>query len=908
MRIRRTFNGGRASLAHTMKGRCFTGGYSLVEQLEDRRLLSASIWDDTATPGTPAADDANSVEVGVRFKSDNAGYVTGIRFYKGLTNTGTHSGQLWSGSSLLGSVTFTNESASGWQEASFATPVHIDANTTYMASYLAPNGHYAVDNGYFAAAGVDNPPLHALADGIDGGNGAFIYTTVPTAPNQSFSSSNYWVDVLFDATLTPTVTGTSPQLQQTYVSPDVSPSVTFNVPMDPTSLNSGTLFLRGPGSVIVPATVSYDSVHRTATIDPTGSLTLNATYTIVVKGGAAGVKSAVGGNAMAADFTSTFRVQPVAPDSLFPTFPTPTITSADDAQSVEVGVRFQADTGGVITAMRFYKGAGNVGTHVGSIWNASDGSLVAQATFTNESAGGWQQLTFDSPVVITGGQTYIASYLAPTGHYAIDGGYFASAVNSGHLHAPADASGAGNGVFLYTDVSTFPTDSFDSSNYWVDVVYFAGPLQAANSPPTATSQTVNVNEDGVVTILLAGSDAESPSSDLTFRIDTLPTKGILKYNGVAVTAGQTFTGPPSNLTYTETGAVPAAGTTDSFTFTVIDPAGEASSQATLALNIASVNDRPVATPASVSVTEDGKVTIALAGSDEETAAAALKFRITSLPTKGILKYNGVAVTAGQTFTGSPANLTYEPGAETEGGTADSFKFVTIDAEGQLSDPATVSIAITKAVADGQVVLSGGILRIGGTADSDLITVSKTSAGKVRVTFGLRVVSESIALSSVSEIRVWGRGGCDGIALIDLSTKSMLSGGDGTDILAGSNGDDILLGGNDCDLLTGFGGNDVLAGGDGLDALLGCDGHDILIAGQISSQQTTAGLRAMGVEWAASKATSPTEATEADRVVTDNDFDLLSGGGGSDWFIVSRGDGVLDYSTRTGSKDAITYVS
>ena len=94
-----------------------------------------------------------------------AGYVTGIRFYKGAGNTGTHVGHLWSATGqLLATATFTSETATGWQQVSFAAPVAIAANTTYVASYFAPAGHYALDRPYFTT-GYDNAPLHALADG-----------------------------------------------------------------------------------------------------------------------------------------------------------------------------------------------------------------------------------------------------------------------------------------------------------------------------------------------------------------------------------------------------------------------------------------------------------------------------------------------------------------------------------------------------------------------------------------------------------------------------------------------------------------------------------------------------------------------------------------------------------------------
>ena len=156
---------------------------------------SCSIWDDTAVPAIPSVNDASAIEVGVKFRSDVAGYITGIRFYKGSLNTGTHIGNLWSSSgTLLGAATFVNESASGWQQVSFATPVPVTADTTYVASYHTEVGDYAVDGGYFASAGVNNPPLRALANGVDGGNGVYDYrsTAFPTSASTRRTTGWMW--------------------------------------------------------------------------------------------------------------------------------------------------------------------------------------------------------------------------------------------------------------------------------------------------------------------------------------------------------------------------------------------------------------------------------------------------------------------------------------------------------------------------------------------------------------------------------------------------------------------------------------------------------------------------------------------------------------------------------------------
>jgi hypothetical protein len=143
------------------------------------------------------AGDPGSVVLGMKFTADVAGSVTGVRFYKAAANTGTHVGALWSATGqLLGQGTFSGESASGWQTLTFATPVAVTAGTTYVASYLAPNGHYSITSQGFGSGPIDNPPLHALADLVSP-NGVYAYSASSVFPSSSYNATNYSVDVLF---------------------------------------------------------------------------------------------------------------------------------------------------------------------------------------------------------------------------------------------------------------------------------------------------------------------------------------------------------------------------------------------------------------------------------------------------------------------------------------------------------------------------------------------------------------------------------------------------------------------------------------------------------------------------------------------------------------------------------------
>ena len=101
--------------------------------------------------------------------------------------------------------------------------------------------------------------------------------------------------------------------------------------------------------------------------------------------------------------------------------------------------------------MRFYKEADDTGAHTGSLWT-STGTLLASGTFTGETASGWQELDFSSPVAVTAGTTYVASYFSSTGHPASTAQGLASAVTNGPLTALA-----GGGVYAYGSANTFPT-------------------------------------------------------------------------------------------------------------------------------------------------------------------------------------------------------------------------------------------------------------------------------------------------------------------------------------------------------------------------------------------------------------------------------------------------------------------
>ena len=513
--------------------------------VNDVNASSSSIWSNTTVPVSVDAGDGAAVNLGVKFTADTSGFITGIKFYKSVANTGVHTASLWSSSGqLLATGTFVGETASGWQTVIFSSPVAITAGTTYVASYFAPNGHYAVNRSAFAT------PFTSGHLTVSANGGVFTYGASSAFPTQSIQASNYWVDVVLSTTppvdnTPPTVTSTSPANGATNAATSSAITIAFSEALNASTVTSSTVQLLD-GATPVSASVTYNAANNTVTITPTAALANSKTYTISILGGTSGVKD-VAGNALAQAFTSSFTTAAAtvaSSSSIWSNTTVPVSVDAGDGAAVNLGVKFTADTSGFITGIKFYKSVANTGVHTASLWSSS-GQLLATGTFVGETASGWQTVIFSSPVAITAGTTYVASYFAPNGHYAVNRSAFNTPFTSGHLTVSANG-----GVFTYGTSSAFPTQSIQASNYWVDVVLSTTP-PVDNTPPTVTSTSPAGGATNAATssaITIAFSEALNASTVTSSTVQLLD-------GATPVSASVTYNAANNTVTITPTAAL-----------------------------------------------------------------------------------------------------------------------------------------------------------------------------------------------------------------------------------------------------------------------------------------------------------------------------------------------------------------
>jgi hypothetical protein len=611
-----TITGLTNGTAYTFKVSATNGVGTGPQSTASSAVTPQSTLFDFAAPTTIDAGDPWPAEYGVKFTADYDGWVTGVRFYKATTNTGTHTGSLWTADGMLrASATFTNESASGWQSVTFASPVAVSAGTTYVASYFTPTGHPSVTGQGFALA-LEKGPLQSLSNAVSP-NGLYRYTASTAFPTNSYNATNYGVDVMFALPQPGQVTNvtaieagrTSANVQwsaptnggptSSYrITPYVgsTPQAATTVPIGDTlatitGLTQGTTYTfrvealnaNGPG----PASAASNPVTPQNPVVPSAPTNVSArpatnqirvSWTLAAGDGDSSITGQtvtpyigatpqppmqVGPTTtsltvpdLANGTNYTFRVsatnsvgtgpqsppsETVTPQTTLLDFATPAIVDAGDPVPGEYGVKFKSDVDGHVTGVRFYKASTNTGTHVGSLWTTA-GTRLASATFTDESASGWQSVKFATPVAVAAGTTYVVSYFTATGHPSVTGQGFASAVDNGPLHTLANAASA-NGLYRYTTSSAFPTNSYNATNYFVDVLFdYPAPGQV-----TGVSAAVNANYES------ADVSWTAPVGGTPTKYKITPYIGSTAQTSTTVNApatSATLTGLTANATYT----------------------------------------------------------------------------------------------------------------------------------------------------------------------------------------------------------------------------------------------------------------------------------------------------------------------------------------------------------------------
>ncbi|WP_086735897.1 DUF4082 domain-containing protein [Erythrobacter colymbi] len=252
------------------------------------------------------------------------------------------------------------------------------------------------------------------------------------------------------------------------------------------SVNSNGYFPISPGAFAQPITrgglIGLNGLFGPQGAAPSSSYNQSSYFVDAVfrAGTAAGTTQAGAGSELcvtnptgAVELSSLFAdLQPANPD-------------ATDNKPYELGTVVTPTSDGQVTQVRFYKAASETGAHIGRIWSATTGAQLAQVAFQNETASGWQVATLDTPLELRAGDRIVVS-VNSNSHFPISVGGLSAPLARGYLATPSDGVPS-----LFGPPGALPTNSFENSNYFVDLVYRAESTLFGNREPTLSNASDN---------------------------------------------------------------------------------------------------------------------------------------------------------------------------------------------------------------------------------------------------------------------------------------------------------------------------------------------------------------------------------------------------------------------------------
>ena len=218
-----------------------------------------------------------------------------------------------------------------------------------------------------------------------------------------------------------------------------------------------------------------------------------------------------------------------------------------------------------------------------------------------------------------------------------------------------------------------------------------------------------------------------------------------------------------------------------------------------------------------------------------------------------------------------------------------------------------------------------LLIVVGTPGDDTIEFGTSGPGHREINVALNGQSQgTFAVAALSRIVAYGGAGNDSIVVpSSIKLPAYLLGEGGADLLVVGGGENVLVGGAGNDTLLGGKQGDLLIGGGGQDVLVSQSGSDIEIGGETAFDANLTALDAILGEWTSTNSYAVrianlsgtgtgktfasryngnvflTAGTSNATVFDDDASDVLSAGGGTDWFFADvalndpNADSVLD---------------
>jgi len=275
---------------------------------------------------------------------------------------------------------------------------------------------------------------------------------------------------------------------------DSSPSATFNV-----ALKDGyTMTASATGDDNIAGSTRLSDNGKTVSFVPAEKLPAGKTISVTI----AGLESTEGSTLAPVTWTFTTLSADGEPSSFLGSTIPENLTPNDSSQ-IELGLRLKTSKDIEVSAIRYYRASDAVGQHTGSLWS-SGGQRLAAVTFPATTTSGWQTAPLEEPVLLPAGTVFTVSYFAPQGGYVSTAGGLGQTAAVGALTIEGN-----NGVYRYGDGSTMPDSSWNSTNYFADLIYRT--IEAATPPSPTTSPEPSAEPSPSETQIPATSTSTTPA-------------------------------------------------------------------------------------------------------------------------------------------------------------------------------------------------------------------------------------------------------------------------------------------------------------------------------------------------------------------------------------------------------------